>query len=106
MPGADSFNYTLSDNAGGSSPGTVTVQVNASNVSGIITNLRRQWGRKFYHHRLWFAGQPYDIQAADTVSGPWNTDRSRHRFEQRRGSVTRTLMRRNHASRVYRLAQP
>ena len=103
--GADSFNYTLSDNAGGSSPGTVTVQVNAGNVSTTITAYVVNGDGSFTITASGLPGQTYDIQAADTASGPWNQIGTATALSNGVVSYTDTDAH-NHVSRVYRLAQP
>ena len=103
--GADSFNYTLSDSAGGSSPGTVTVQVNTGNVSTTITAYVVNGDGSFTITASGLPGQTYDIQAADTASGPWSQIGTSTALSNGVVSYTDTDAP-NHPSRVYRLAQP
>jgi hypothetical protein len=103
--GPDSFNYTLSDNFGGSSPGTVMVQVSPGNVLSIITNYVVNIDGSFSIVASGLAGQSYDIQAADTVSGPWSGIAAATALTNGVIDYTDTDAP-NHPSRVYRLTQP
>jgi hypothetical protein len=70
--GADSFTYTLSDNAGGSTVGTVSVTVNTINASSTLTDLVIADSVA----TVTASGKPgvtYDVQASDTANGPWTT---------------------------------
>ena len=103
--GADSFNYTLIDNVGGSSPGTVTVQVNAGNISSVITTYIVNGDGSFTITASGFPGTTYGVQAADTVAGSWASIGTTTALSN--GLVQYTdLDAHNHPSRVYRLVQP
>ncbi len=103
--GPDSFNYTLSDDVGGSSPGTVMVQVNPGNAFSLITNYVVNIDGSFSIIASGLAGQSYDVQTADTVSGPWSEIGAATALTNGVIDYTDTDAP-NHPSRVYRLTQP
>ena len=83
----------------------MTVQVNAGNVSTTITAYVVNGDGSFTITASGLPGQTYDIQAADTASGPWSQIGTATALSNGVVSYTDTDAH-NHVSRVYRLAQP
>jgi hypothetical protein len=71
--GSDSFTYTLSDNLGGSSTGTVTVTVNDINASSSLTDIVVTNGVSATITASGLPTTSYHIQVATSPSGPWST---------------------------------
>ncbi|MDR3412351.1 MAG: YDG domain-containing protein [Formivibrio sp.] len=103
--GADSFNYTLSDDGGGSSHGLVTVQVNPGSVFSLITNYVVNSDGSFSFAASGLPYEFYSVLAANTASGPWISIGTATALGNSVVRYTDTDAT-NHASRVYRLAQP
>ena len=101
--GADSFTYTLSDDAGGSSVGTVNVTVRAANVSSTITDLVVVTGVSATLTASGQSGHMYNVQASDNAGSTWSTIGSATAAAN--GVIIYTDTTPNPDSRLYRLAQ-
>jgi hypothetical protein len=103
--GSDIFTYTLSDNVGGSSTGTVNVTVSAANVSPSLS-IANVGG----YATLTTSGLPsqqYDIQYSDNLGSTWSTTSDSPITSTANGVVYYQDQDpiSNHTSRMYRLKQ-
>jgi hypothetical protein len=107
--GADSFTYTLSDNVGGSSIGTVNVMVNTVNASASFSGsgISVVPGVSATLTGSGIPLQTYNIQAASSLSGPWATIGTAKAFANGVISYTDTTFAATNSSPngYYRLAQ-
>jgi hypothetical protein len=101
--GIDTFKAILTDGHAYITA-TVVVTVNAINASSSITAFVVNGDGSFTMTASGLPNQAYNIQAADTVSGPWGTIGTSTAAANGVVSYTDTDAP-NHASRVYRLAQ-